>query len=292
MSSPQPHSLSGDSDVVSVTGELIATRRLGVFVAHTFVAPGIAEHARPGQHVTLAADASSAIVTRRSFPLRSVTPTGAFGGTVEVVIDPRRDDACAWLGKRRLHDEVSIIGPLGRGFPIPVNPVTAVVAGVGVSAASLTWLVTSLRQAGCQIPRVIIGAASDRELVGVLEARRLVGNVSVVVAEPNALMYDLHVALDEALRANETSLVYAAADVQAMAALTSASQSRGVMLQGAFDVPMPCGTGLCRACLIPVADAQGQVRGVRCCTEGPVLPADRVAWAQLLDDANQQESIP
>lgn len=42
-------------DVVAVTGELIATKRVGAFVAHTFVAPGVAERARPGQLVSLSA---------------------------------------------------------------------------------------------------------------------------------------------------------------------------------------------------------------------------------------------
>ena len=75
-------------DVVAVTGELISTRRVGAFVAHTFVAAGIAELARPGQLVSLAVgDDASAIVTRRALPLRSVTPSGTYGGTVEVVVE-------------------------------------------------------------------------------------------------------------------------------------------------------------------------------------------------------------
>lgn len=271
-------------DVVSVTGELIATKRVGAFVAHTFVAPGIAEQARPGQHVSLAASSTTSIITRRSFPLRSVTATGAFGGTVEVVIDPSRDAASAWLAGRRVHDEVNILGPLGRGFPLPVHPVQAVVAGVGASAACLTWLISALRESGCQVPWAVIGAPTDRELVGVIEARRLVGNVKVVLPDEHTLGYHIQVALNTALRSCEASVVYAAGDVESMAALTAAAQSNGVALQGAFDVPMPCGTGLCRGCIIPVADASGEVRGVRCCTEGPVLPGDRIAWAQLLQE--------
>jgi len=40
--------------VVQVTGELIATRRVGAYQHLTFVAPGVAELARPGQFVALA----------------------------------------------------------------------------------------------------------------------------------------------------------------------------------------------------------------------------------------------
>lgn len=293
MTSAHPH---GSADVIAVTGELIATQRHGALVAHTFVAPGIAELARPGQLVSLAVgDETSSIITRRTVPLRRVTPTGTFGGTIEVVIDAEgadgvRDEGLAWLAGRRVHDEVGILGPTGRGFPLPTQPVTAVVAGVGASAASLVWLITELRRAGTRVPQVIIAAPDDRRLLGVIETRRLVGNVIIVVPdgrrpESSSLEYAVQVAMDRALSESDAAVVYAAAPVPAMAAMTAAAQNRGVALQGAFDLRMPCGTGLCRACIVPVADASGEVRSVRCCTEGPVLPADRIAWQMLLEQS-------
>lgn len=230
-------------------------------------------------------DDASALIMRRAFALRSVTATGTFGGTIEVVVDPDADAGSAWIAGRRLHDEVSVLGPFGRGFPLPTQPTQAIVAGVGVSAASLVWLITELRRAGCQVPSVIVGAPEARRLLGVIEARRLVGNVVTVVRDDatGSFEYALQTALDRALHISQAPLVYAAGDVSSLAALTAAAQGRGAVLQGAFSVSMPCGTGLCRACTIPVADASGEVRTVRCCTEGPVLPADRVAWAPLLD---------
>lgn len=266
-------------------GELIASRRVGAYVAQTFVAPGIAEVARPGQLVSVAiGDEASAIITRRALPLKAVTATGTFGGTVEVVVAPEADEAGAWLAGRRLHDEVSVLGPLGRGYPLPSQPVTAVVAGVGASAASLVWLITELRRSGSRVPRVVIGGRDDRHLLGVIETRRLVGDVVTVVPDENgpSLEYLVQMALDAALRESEAQVVYAAGDVPALAAMTAAAQGHGAVLQGAFALPMPCGTGLCGACLVPVAAASGGVGSARCCTEGPVLPGDRVVWADLL----------
>lgn len=258
---------------------------MGAYVAHTFVAPGVAERARPGQLVSVGiGDEASSIITRRALPLKAVTPTGTFGGTVEVVVDPEADEAGAWLAGRRLHDEVSILGPLGRGFPLPSQPVRALVAGVGASAASLVWLITELRRAGSQVPRVVVAGRDERHLLGVIEARRLVGDIVTVIPDDgSSLEYLVQVALDRALRESEAPVVYAAGDVAALGAMTAASQSRGAVLQGAFDLPMPCGTGLCGACIVPVAAASGDVRSVRCCSEGPVLPADRVVWSDLLE---------
>jgi dihydroorotate dehydrogenase electron transfer subunit len=63
--------------VVQVTGELIASRRAGAYHHLTFVAPGLAEHARPGQFVALAVGGdTSATLLRRCFSIHKVSPSG------------------------------------------------------------------------------------------------------------------------------------------------------------------------------------------------------------------------
>ncbi|HQV92175.1 MAG TPA: dihydroorotate dehydrogenase electron transfer subunit, partial [Phycicoccus sp.] len=71
-------------DVVQVRGEVIATRRVGAYHHLTLVAPGVAELARPGQFVALAVggDTSSTLL-RRCFSLHKVSPSGAYGGTLD-----------------------------------------------------------------------------------------------------------------------------------------------------------------------------------------------------------------
>ena len=60
-----------------VTGELIATRRVGAYHHLTFVAPGVAELAKPGQFVALAVGGdTSANLLRRCFSIHKVSPSG------------------------------------------------------------------------------------------------------------------------------------------------------------------------------------------------------------------------
>ncbi|MBC7310554.1 MAG: dihydroorotate dehydrogenase electron transfer subunit, partial [Tetrasphaera sp.] len=116
-------------DVVSVTGELVATRRAGAYHHLTFVAPGIAELARPGQFVALSVGGpTSAHLLRRCFSIHQVTPSGTYGGTVDVVISAV-GPGTEWITALRPHDTTSIIGPLGRPFPLPVQPVPCVLVG-------------------------------------------------------------------------------------------------------------------------------------------------------------------
>ena len=41
---------------------------------------------------------------------------------------------------------------------------------------------------------------------------------------------------------------------------------------------MPCGTGLCQGCAVPVVGEDGVARMVRACVDGPVFRGDRVRW--------------
>ena len=77
--------------VVQVAGEVIATRRVGAYQHLTFVAPGVAELARPGQFVALAVGGdTSANLLRRCFSIHKVSPSGTYGGTVDIVVAAAR----------------------------------------------------------------------------------------------------------------------------------------------------------------------------------------------------------
>ena len=164
--------------VPQVTGELIATRRAGAYQHLTFVAPGVAELARPGQFVALAVGGdTSATLLRRCFSIHKVSPSGTYGGTVDLVV-AAHGPGTRWLTDLRAHDEVDIVGPLGRAFPLPTEPVACVLVGGGYGSAPLFWLAAALRERGCHV-EMVLGAASEDRLFGVVEARRAADGVTV-----------------------------------------------------------------------------------------------------------------
>jgi dihydroorotate dehydrogenase electron transfer subunit len=47
----------------------------------------------------------------------------------------------------------------------------------------------------------------------------------------------------------------------------------------ALEAHMACGFGVCLGCVVPVrSESGGEMRYERCCVEGPVMRADRLAW--------------
>ena len=266
------------SGVVQVTGELIATRRAGAYHHLTFVAPGLAELARPGQFVALAVGGeTSATLLRRCFSIHKVSPSGTYGGTVDVVISAV-GPGTRWLSTLRAHDEVDIVGPLGRAFPLPTEPVACVLVGGGYGSAPLFWLAEALRARGCHV-EMVLGAATESKLFGVVEARRAADGVTVTTDDGSAGVRGwVSDVLPEVIRRSGAAVVYGCGPMAMLESVTRIATAEGAVAQVAVEESMACGVGICMTCVLPVAGNDGVTRMVRSCVEGPVFRGDRVRW--------------
>jgi dihydroorotate dehydrogenase electron transfer subunit len=269
--------------VTQESSEVIAARRVGAYRHLTLVSPGVAESAVPGQLVALAVtDGGSTMPLRRLVPLHQVTPSGTYGGTVEVVVQPV-DAAMEWLASRRPHDRVDVVGPLGRGFPLPAEPLSCVLVAEGRGSGPLLWLAALLRARGCNV-EMVLGAAEEDLLLGVLEARRRCDAVVVTTEDGSAGQRarppDV---LPEVLERTEAAVVYAAGPVGMLRETAAVATDRGVVSQVALEAGAGCGIGVCLGCVVPAAGNDGLTRMIRTCAEGPVLHGDRVRWDALVD---------
>jgi dihydroorotate dehydrogenase electron transfer subunit len=266
------------SDVVQVAGEVIATRRVGAYQHLTIVAPGVAEAARPGQFVALAVGGpTSANLLRRCFSLHKVSPSGTYGGTLDVVI-AAKGPGTQWLAGLRAHDKVDVVAPLGRPFPIPTEPVACVLVGGGYGSAPLFWLADVLRERGCHV-EMVLGAASEDRLFGVVEARRSADGVTVTTDDGSAgrrgWVSDV---LPEVITRTSAAVVYGCGPMGMLRSITEVATAHGAVAQVAVEESMACGVGVCMTCVMPVRGKDGSTRMVRSCVEGPVFRGDRVRW--------------
>ncbi|HQH07253.1 MAG TPA: dihydroorotate dehydrogenase electron transfer subunit [Phycicoccus sp.] len=270
-------------DVVQVTGEVIATRRVGAYHHLTLVAPGVAELARPGQFVALAVggDTSSTLL-RRCFSLHKVSPSGAYGGTLDIVI-AAKGPGTQWLSTLRAHDEVDVVAPLGRPFPIPSEPVACVLVGGGYGSAPLFWLADVLRTKGCHV-EMVLGAASEDRLFGVVEARRSADGVTVTTDDGSAGVKGwVSDVLPEIITRTHAAVVYGCGPMGMLRSITEVATAHGAVAQVAVEESMACGVGVCMTCVMPITGNDGQTRMVRSCVEGPVFRGDRVRWEAFTD---------
>ena len=283
MSGATTHGTRPGSGVVQVTGELIATRRAGAYHHLTFVAPGLAELARPGQFVALAVGGpTSANLLRRCFSIHKVSPSGTYGGTVDVVV-AAHGPGTTWITELRAHDEVDIVGPLGRAFPLPKEPVACVLVGGGYGSAPLFWLAEALRERGCHV-EMVLGAATESRLFGVVEARRHADGVTVTTDDGSAgargWVSDV---LPDVIRRTGAAVVYGCGPMGMLKSITDVAAAEGAVAQVAVEESMACGVGVCMTCVMPVVDKSGVTKMVRSCVEGPVFRGDGVRWDAFSD---------
>ncbi|MEO5983536.1 MAG: dihydroorotate dehydrogenase electron transfer subunit [Pedococcus sp.] len=269
--------------MVQVNGELIATRRAGAYHHLTFVAPGLAELARPGQFVALAVGGpTSANLLRRCFSIHKVSPSGTYGGTVDVVV-AAHGPGTQWISELRAHDEVDIVGPLGRAFPLPKEPVPCVLVGGGYGSAPLFWLAEVLRERGCHVD-IVLGAATESKLFGVVEARRHADGVTVTTDDGSlgtkGWVSDV---LPEVIRRTGAAVVYGCGPMGMLRSITDVATAEGAVAQVAVEESMACGVGVCMTCVLPVVGKDGVTTMVRSCVEGPVFRGDRVRWDAFSD---------
>jgi dihydroorotate dehydrogenase electron transfer subunit len=269
-----------------VTGELIATRRVGAYHHLTFVAPGVAELAGPGQFVAMAVGGgTSANLLRRCFSIHKVSPGGTDGGanggpdggTVDVVVSAR-GPGTRWLTELSPHSEVNIIGPLGRGFPLPEEPVPCVLVGGGYGSAPLFWLAAVLRARGCHV-EMVLGAATREQLFGVAEAHIAADGVMVTTDDGSMGVKGwVSAVLPDVIRRSDASIVYGCGPMAMLRSITEIAIQHGAVAQVAVEEAMACGIGVCMTCVMPVMGDDGLTRMARSCAEGPVFRGDRIRW--------------
>ena len=265
----------GERDPRHVLAEVLATRRAGAFRHLTLTARGIPERFRPGTFV--AASVAPTQLTRRALWIHRVSATGTFGPTLDVVVEPRGVGG-RWLADLTVGARVELTGPLGRPFSIPREPVACLLVGEGWSAAPLFPLAERLRERRSAVTFLLSGA-DEAHLLSPREARRMARAAHLVTADGSVgHRGDVMSVLPAVLESSEAAVVYAVGPAPVLRAVAGAATAAGVQSQVALEQPLPCGTGLCRGCVVGVRDADGEPHHVRACLDGPVLPGDRVDW--------------
>lgn len=268
---------------MQVTGTVLTTRRVDAYHALTVVAPGIAERYRPGHFVSVAVGgagggASTPMVTRRALFIHDVKSD--YGGTVELVFTVR-GPGTAWLAERRARDVLNLVGPLGRPFPLPRDPVHCVLVGAEYGSAVLFPLADTLLQRGCRVDFVLGAAGADR-VFGAMRARRMAQTTTLTTEDGSlGLRGRVTDALPAVIADTRADAVYACGPMEALRAVTAVAMEFDIPVQVAVEESMACGIGICMTCVLPVIGEDGTTRMVRACAEGPVFRGERVRFEDV-----------
>ena len=175
-------------------------------------------------------------------------------------------------------DELSVLGPLGHGFPLKCDG-EALLVGGGYGVAPLHFLAKKFAQAaGLPRPKLFIGGRTSADLLALDRFEKLGVEVHVATNDGSAgtrgLVTDPLDDLLANLRNRGTKFeLFACGPDPMLKAVAMRATGTGMKGWISMDRHMICGVGACYACI------QKTVRGnSRCCIEGPVFEAKDLVW--------------
>ena len=266
---------------IQVVGEILDVNRSGAYYIISITAPGISEFAQPGQFVTIGMGGEeTSMVLRRSFAIHRVQSRGVYGGTLDIVVAPV-GKGTTWLSRRKRHDQVSIVGPLGKPFSVPTKAVTCTLIGGGYGSAPLFLLAEKLREQGCRVD-TIIGASTEEKIFGALDLKR-VSTSLIVTTDDGSTGVSGRVTdvLPDLIKSSSPDIIYACGPMPMLASVAEIAYENKIFSQCSVEESMACGIGVCMTCVLPVIGDDSVTRMVRSCVEGPIFRGDRVRWSDI-----------
>jgi dihydroorotate dehydrogenase electron transfer subunit len=266
---------------VQVQAEVLTNKRHGAYHHLTLLAPGVAERFRAGSLLALAVGSMTERLLRRALPIYRARASTSYRSTVEVVLG-RGETGRDWLVEQPAGARLDVLGPVGRPYALPKEPVACMLVGTGHASAPLFGLAERLKERGCTV-HMVLGAATERELFGVLEAKRAARSVLVATGDGSVGMRGTVAdVLPGVLARTPCDVVYAGGPLDLLHAVAAIAEEHGAWSQTLLAPDLVCSTGACFGCAVPVVGEDGIARTVRSCVEGPVLRGDRVRWSTLV----------
>ena len=247
----------------------VTTREaLGAYAVLWFEAPEIATGAQPGQFVMVAIGDAAGCILRRPFSIYA-----ARGGQVAIAFDAI-GAGTRWLAERTAGDGLEVIGPLGTPQPAPEDG--AILVGGGYGTAALSFLAERATAAG-QSVRGIAGARTADRLFIDDSLRGACESLAITTDDGSAGLRGIVTEPLREMLATAPGTVFSCGPNPMLAAVRTTAADAGVESYLAVEEFMACGVGVCWTCVVPVR-VDGEVKHLRCCTEGPVFRGGDVAW--------------
>lgn len=188
----------------------------------------------------------------------------------------------AIMSRLKEGDEIDVLGPLGRPFPLldGYNNIIMVAGGVGIVPFYL--LGVRYKTSGVR-PRLLFGGRDKEDLPGLEDFQKL-GIETTISTEDGSmgqkgLVTEL---LKKELSRMGPSLVYACGPKGMLRAVAHMAQKTGVTCYVSLDRVMACGIGACLGCAVKTRGPLTPEPSYKMvCKDGPVFDARDIVWEEI-----------
>ena len=182
-----------------------------------------------------------------------------------------RGRGTAILARQEVGDEILVLGPLGQGFETGSEGPALLVAG-GIGIAPFLFLARELRVRGREV-YLFYGARTAAELLLLEEFESLGVRLHLATEDGSAGVKGfVSEPLVSFLKESPEGTLYACGPTPMLQAVSRIAREFGLRAYVSLEARMACGLGMCLGCTVPRAEGGF----LHVCTEGPVVPAERV----------------
>lgn len=233
-------------------------------------APQTASLAKPGQFIHVQIPNLHGSVLRRPFSLFS-----ANGSTLRVLYKTVGEGTRA-MQRLMKGDTMSVLGPLGNGFPMPDAGAVPVLVAGGYGVAPLHFLASRLAAKGV----ILIGGATSAHILADTDFKVMKWDVRIATEDGSAGTRGLVTALLDdwiASRGKTVPVFYSCGPDGLLRAVGQRAQACGSQAWLSLDKHMGCGAGVCLACVQRIR-RDGRDTWLRVCKEGPIFESREIVW--------------
>lgn len=237
-----------------------------------FEAPGIAGSIFPGQFIHLRIPGLQDAVLRRPFSVyRS-------GGSELSILYKEVGKGTAAMKALEKGSVVSLMGPLGNGFPLDTGACTPVLVAGGYGVAPLSHLAGQLESMGM----VFIGGRTADDVLCVDDFKRLGWDIHIATDDGSlgakGVVTEI---LDSWLKERDDGVdpvFYACGPDGMLKAVGYIALAGGWQAWLSLDKHMGCGVGACLACVQKLRKEDGSEKWGRVCKDGPIFESREIVW--------------
>lgn len=225
----------------------------------------IAQYAKAGQFISIYCDDGSRLLPR---PI-SICEIDKEDSSLHLVYRIA-GKGTAEFSEKQTGDHLSVMGPLGNGFPKKEKKAFLIGGGIGIPP-----MLQLAKELNCE-KQIVLGFRDELFLMDEFKKQ---GKVYVATEDGSA---GTEGNVLDAIRENglDAEIIYACGPMPMLRALKEYAEKNHIECWISMEERMACGIGACLACVCQSKekDAHSNVKNKRICKEGPVFRAEEVEF--------------